>query len=179
MHNENKLNEISVTAAELSKLFGVSIRTIQRLSQEDIISESVGKKGGCKLYNLEDSVQSYCEHLREKAKKKKDDNIQNEQLKSQKLRVDIKLKESQAELHTLKTAITTGKYISVEDVKLDFQRFFAVFKKFAMAIPSRIGSIIAGYVEPVVARGIEKDIKNEIDSMLRTFIVAGHAPEEK
>ena len=76
-------------------------------------------------------------------------------------------------MHQIKTEIAKGKYIPIEDVHLDVQRFFVVFKKFAMAIPSRMGGIIAGYVEPVVVRGIEKDLQKEINDMLRTFIVAG------
>ncbi len=179
MSNKRITNETSVTAAELSKLFGVSVRTVQRLAQEKVLPESVGKENGFKVYNLEDSIQSYCEHLREKAEKKKDGDSQNERLKNQKLRVEIKLKESQAELHQLKTAITTGKYILVDDVKRDYQNFFVVFKKFALAIPGRMGGIIAGYLDPITARKLEKDLHTEICNMLRTFIVAGQTPEKK
>ena len=99
--------------------------------------------------------------------------VDNAKLKDSKLQAEIALKESQAELHHLKTEIAKGEYISKEDVKIDYQRFFVVFKKMAMAIPSRIGGVMAGYVEPVIVRGVEKDLKLEIDNILRTFIVAG------
>ena len=90
----------------------------------------------------------------------------------QKLSAEIALKESQGELHKLKTEIQMGKYISVEEVKLDYERFFVIFKKFAMALPQRIGGIIAGYVEPVTSRAIEADVNREVSAMLTSFVVS-------
>ena len=168
MSSENNSFDKLCTTVELAKFLGVSSRTVQRLAQEGILPEPEGAK----LYSLMKSVQAYCSYLSGKGKAKADDS-QAARLKEQKLQTEIKLKESQAELHELKTDIAKGKYIALEDARLDVQRFFVVFKKFAMAIPSRMGGIIAGYVEPVVARGIEKDLQKEINDMLRTFIFAG------
>lgn len=172
MSSENNSFDKLCTTVELAKFFGVSSRTVQRLAQEGILPEPEGTRKGTKLYSLMKSVQAYCSYLSGKEKAKADDS-QAARLKEQKLQTEIKLKESQAELHELKTDIAKGKYIALEDARLDVQRFFIVFKKFAMAIPSRMGGIIAGYVEPVVARGIEKDLQKEINDMLRTFIFAG------
>ncbi|MFR7629562.1 MAG: hypothetical protein ACLUZ6_02415 [Lachnospira eligens] len=49
-------------------------------------------------------------------------------MKEQKLKVEIALKESQRDLHVLRTDIAAGKYITVEEVKLDYSRFFVAFK---------------------------------------------------
>ena len=86
---------------------------------------------------------------------------------------DIALKESQGELHQLRTAIAAGKYISVEEVQVDYSRFFVVFKKFALSIPSRVAGTISSVVEPVVARSVEKDLTREVNSMLQGFVIAG------
>lgn len=160
----------------IAQLFGVSVRRVQQLTQDGIINTVKDPNGGGRKYELFSTVQAYTKYLSDKAygRERSDE---NSRLKDDKLQVEIALKESQLELHQVKTKIAQGEYISKEDVKLDFQRFFIAFKKFAMAIPNRIGGIIAGYVEPVVARGIEKDIKREIDGMLRTFIVAGKSGE--
>ena len=177
MPSENKFSDRLCTTVELAKFFGISSRTVQRLAQEGILPKSEGNRKGAKLYSLMKSVQAYCSYLSGKGKAKADDNLAA-RLQEQKLQTEIKLKESQAELQQIKTEIAKGKYILIEDVHLEVQRFFVVFKKFAMAIPSRMGGIIAGYVEPVVVRGIEKDLQKEINDMLRTFIVAGQ-PADK
>ena len=91
----------------------------------------------------------------------------------QKGRAEIALKESQGELHRLRTDIAAGKYISVEEVILDYTRFFVTFKNFAMAIPARVADMINGYAEPVEVRRIEKAIQGEIRRILTAFVVAG------
>ena len=88
-------------------------------------------------------------------------------------RAEIALKESQGELHRLRTDIAAGKYISVEEVILDYTRFFVTFKNFAMAIPARVADMINGYAEPVEVRRIEKAIQGEIRRILTAFVVAG------
>lgn len=42
------------------------------------------------------------------------------------MQADIALKESQGELHRLKTEIAAGQYISVEEVKLDYAKFCCI-----------------------------------------------------
>ena len=162
----------------IAQLFGISVRRVQQLTQEGIIKTVKDPNGGGRKYELVSTIQAYIKYLSDKAhgREKTDE---NSKLKDDKLQADIALKELQVEMQQIKTDIAKGKYIDMEDVKLDYQRFFVVFKKFAMAIPSRISGIVAGYVEPVVARGIEKDMKREIDEMLRTFIVAGESGDKK
>ncbi len=156
----------------IAQLFGISVRRVQQLTQEGVIQTVRDPNGGCRKYELVSTIQSYVKYLSDKAYGR-EQTIDNAKLKDSKLQAEIALKESQAELHHLKTEIAKGEYISKEDVKIDYQRFFVVFKKMAMAIPSRIGGVMAGYVEPVIVRGVEKDLKLEIDNILRTFIVAG------
>lgn len=171
--------ESEVSIADLANILGISLRTAQRLNQSDIIrASSVRGRSGKKYFKLNESVQAYIAKLNADAAEKNGSNTA-EKLKAEKLKAEIELKTSQGELHQIKTELAKGKYISVDDVKLDYQRFFLVFKKFAMAIPSRIGGVVAGYVEPIVERGIEKDLQNEVNSMLRSFVVACTPQEEK
>jgi hypothetical protein len=89
------------------------------------------------------------------------------------MQADIALKESQGELHRLKTAIAAGDYISIEEVKIDYAKFFVVFKKFAMSLPARVSGMLAGQLEPLESRRVEKEISSEISSLLNSFVVAG------
>ena len=169
----------AISLVDLCELCDISIRTGQRLIQEGVFVSCGKEKGKNKnLYCLKDNLLSFWRKaLEDEAKKHQTDDV--DELKAQKLKAEISLKESQGELHLLKTEIAKGNYISTADVALDYQRFFVLFKKFAMAIPARVGGYIAGYVDPVVERGIEKDIQREICSMLRNFVVAGHTPPEE
>ncbi len=177
---DDKFNpDKAVPLLSLCKICGISKTTGERKVQDGtfVSSMTIGR-GNKALYPLRENV------LRFFAKKEEKVRAENqaedtEELKAKKLKAEIELKQSQGELHQLKTEIAKGNYISTEDVALDYQRFFVLFKKFAMAIPARVGGYIAGYVDPVVERGIEKDIQREICSMLRNFVVAGHTPPEE
>ena len=158
----------------IAQLFGVTVRRIQQITQDGIINtEEVMEDGRkCRRYDLLPTVQKYVAYLSEKANGKQS-TIEVEELKKKKLEADIALKESQGELHQLKTAIASGQYISVEEVQMDYSRFFVTFKKFAMNLPSRIIGFVSGQLDPTESRRLEKDISQEINGMLESFVVAG------
>lgn len=158
-------------AEQIAKLFNLSVRRIQQLTQEGIIhSEKVsGQKG--RMYDLIPTIQEYVGYLQDKANGKARSDKELD-LKEQKLKAEIALKESQGELHRLKTEIATGKYISLEEVSLDYQKFFVILKKFVLAVPNRICGLLTGYVDPVVIRSLEKDMTKECTEMLKTFVLA-------
>ena len=66
----------------------------------------------------------YVKYLSDKAYGKQHRTDKEIELREQKMQADIALKESQGELHRLKTEIAAGQYISVEEVKLDYAKFF-------------------------------------------------------
>lgn len=183
MGDEEKV--ILCSSEELADWFGLSKRRILQLTQEGILqtqSESGGVYGkGARKFNLKENVLKYINYLQERARGR--GSVSEEELKKKKLEADIALKESQGELHQLKTAIASGEYISVEEVGMDYSKFFATFKRFAMSIPARIVGLIAGQLDPVEVRRLEKDMLQEITRMLDAFIVAGTdkkpAKEEK
>ena len=163
-----------VTTGELSEILGVSLRTVQRLAQTGVL-EADGVQNRNKMYDLPDAVQRYIAYVREQYEKNDDKQKSVTQLKEDKLKAEIELKQSQNELHQIKTAMMKGEYLPVEDVQADYERFFVVLKKFISAIPARISGQLAGYVEPVVMRRLEKDLQTDLSAMLRTFVVAGKA----
>lgn len=154
----------------IAQLFGVTVRRIQQLTQEGVLPTTETVEG--RRYDLVPTIQSYVKYLSDKAYGKNRSEKENE-LREQKMRAEIALKESQGELHRLRTDIAAGKYISVEEVILDYTRFFVTFKNFATAIPARVADMINGYAEPVEVRRIEKAIQGEIRRILTAFVVAG------
>lgn len=94
------------------------------------------------------------------------------ELREKKLQAEIALKESQTELHQLRTAIANGKYISIEEAQADYTKFFAVLKRFCSGLPSRVVGMIGSRISPVESRELEKDLNKEINDILRTFVLA-------
>lgn len=154
----------------IAQLFGVTVRRIQQLTQEGVLPTTETAEG--RRYDLVPTIQSYVKYLSDKAYGKNRSEKENE-LREQKMKAEIALKESQGELHRLKTEITQGKYIAVEEVTLDYTRFFVAFKNFAMALPARLTDMVNGFVDPVEARRIEKSLQQEIRTLLSAFVVAG------
>ena len=176
LENDIKIPSMEIPLAELSSIVGVSLRTGQRLSQSGVFVSCATKgKAGKKYYRLDENIQNYIEYVRKSYEDKDTGEEDLGRLKSEKLQAEVNLKRSQGELHRLKTDLARGQYISVDDVKLDYEKFFVIFKKFAMALPPRLIGSIAGYVDQVVCRGIERDLQKEVSNMLRSFVVAGHA----
>ena len=166
---------IHCTGSQIAKLFGLTVRSIQNLSADGII-ETEKAKGG-KRYNLEDTVKRYIAHLSNKAHGRLES--KEEELRAQKLKAEIRLKESQGELHALKTDIVTGKYIPVEEVKSDYERFFITFKNFVMGIPAKVTVEISGVVEPAEVRRIEKKLSEEMSEILREIVVNAEKENSK
>lgn len=155
----------------IAQLFGVSVRRIQQLTQEGII-ETTQVPGEGRRYELVPTIQAYTKYLADKAYGREQSDREAE-LKEQKMKADIALKESQGELHRLKTDIAAGKYIAVEEVRLDYERFFVAFKNFAMSLPTRLVDEISSYLEPLEARRVEKELHQRVRNLLVAFVVAG------
>lgn len=154
----------------IAQLFGVTVRRVQQLTQEGIIKTEQTEDG--RRYDLIETIKTYIQYLSDKAYGKAKSEKETE-LREQKLEAEIALKESQGELHRMKREIAAGKYIDIEEVQMDYNKFFVVFKKFALSIPSRLVSMISDKVEPLEARQIEKELGEEVKRMLTAFAVAG------
>lgn len=168
-----------VNSQIIAKLFDVSVRRIQQLTEEGIIPVEVVNVGNrpTRRYHVATAVNRYVKYLSDKAYGREESKREDE-LKEKKLAAEAELKESQVELHRLKTKIAVGEYISKEEVELDYSRFFVVFKKFATSLPSMISGQIASYVDPTEARKIEKDLTEQVRGQLEAFVVAGVGPED-
>ena len=160
----------------IAQLFGVTVRRIQQLTQDGVLETVKTPKG--RRYDLVPTIQNYIKYLSDKAYGKAKSETEAE-LKEKKLKADIALKESQGELHRLKTEIATGQYISIEEIKMDYSRFFVSFKKFAMSVPNRLAGKMTGFVDPVEIRRIEKEMQKEVTKLLNGFIVSAVVEEKE
>ena len=182
MFTQNERGEIVGGGYErveiIAKFFGVTVRRIQQLTQEGVLPTTETAEG--RRYDLVPTVQSYTKYLSDKAYGKNRSERELE-LREQKLQAEIGLKESQGELHRLKTEIAAGRYVAIEEITLDYQRFFVTFKKFAMSLPSRILDAITGFseIDPLSARRLDKMIQHEIQGLLEAFVVAGVTEKPK
>ena len=144
----------------IAQLFGVSVRRIQQLTQEGIISTTEVIEDGRKQrrYDLVPTIQKYVKYLSDKAYGKQYRTEKEMELREQKMQADIALKESQGELHRLKTSIAAGDYISIEEVRLEPLEEKKKKKEISSEISSLLNSfVIAGIVEPKDAKGILKN----------------------
>ena len=171
-NNEKGYYKVDVIAS----LFGVSVRRIQQLTQEGVITTVQTSAG--RRYELAPTIQKYVKYLSDKAYGKSKTEVEV-QLKEQKLRAEIALKESQGELHKLRTDIAAGKYISVEEIKMDYSRFFFAFKKFELYITNRLAGRLGGYVDPVEVRQIEQELQKEVTKLLNSFVVSAVVEEKE
>ena len=151
-------------AAVIAQLLGFSVRRVQQLTQEGILETSVPPEGGARKYT-------------EKKTKESGSGNRYAELMIRKLEAEAELKESQGQLHRLKTAIAEGKYISAEQAGGELSDFMAGFKKFALNIPPRVAGTLAGYADDVTVRSIEKSLRRELETMLKAFADAA-LPEE-
>lgn len=157
--------------AAIGKLLGKGVRRVQQLTQEGVLPTEVPQGGGARKYRTCETVQRYINYVEQKAHENGESGKQAE-LSVKKLKAEIALKESQGELHMLKTAIAKGDYISAEQAQSELADYMSVFRKFVDAIPSRMAGAMASYTEPEAARTMERNMQKELDSMLTSFVDA-------
>lgn len=164
---EGESEKIYVKTERIARLFGLSVRRIQQLTQEGVLHTVKVNEHTSRKYDLDITVREYVAYVTSKAKGK--DGNQIAELKSKKLEAETRLKEIQGEMSQIRTGIVRGNYVPVDDIKRDYERFFTEFRKFAMSFSGRVSGLISGYVEPDVARSIESDLSRDIASTLRGF----------
>lgn len=174
---EEELDGQYVKVEIIAWIFGVTVRRVQQITQEGIIKTTKVPGEGSR-YELVPTIKMYIKYLSDKSRGKNRSEKEIE-LRQQKLEAEIALKESQGEIHRIKAEIAAGKYIDVNEVALDYQKFFVIFKRFALGIPSRLVSMISDSLEPLEARRVEKEMVAEVKRMLHAFVVCGSSGEEK
>lgn len=171
--------KIYTNSRHIAKLFGVTVRRVQQLTQDGVIETTKFRNGkhSSTRYDLDETVLKYVTYLSDKAygRKEKED---IKDLLRQKLQVEIDLKTTQNELYGIKRDIQNGKYISVEEVKLDYTHFLFSLKKFVTQIPARVSGMLMGTLEPMEVRNIERTLMAETNKLLNNFVAAADIETE-
>ena len=102
----NTVPEWASTTA-VAKLLGKTTRRIQQFTQDGVLETEVPPGGGARKYKTCETIQRYIAHIEQKAKETAAASSTAE-LNLRKLEAEVELKESQGQLHKLKTAIAEG-----------------------------------------------------------------------
>ena len=163
----NTVPEWASTTA-VAKLLGKTTRRIQQLTQDGVLETEVPPGGGARKYKTCETIQRYIAHIEQKAQETAAASSTAE-LNLRKLEAEVELKESQGQLHRLKTAIAEGRYLAADHATEELTEFMASFKKFAMNIPPRMAGTMSGYADTVAIRAMEKAMRKELESLLAAF----------
>lgn len=152
----------------IAKLLGLTARRVQQLRQDGELTTEKPPGMGARKYRTCETIQKYIAMRERKAGAKGDDG-KIQELTLRKLKAEVALKESQGELHRLKTAIAERKYIAADAASEELAAFLLEFKKLAAAIPVRAARAIPEYGDTALVRSIEKQIRAELDGLLASF----------
>lgn len=149
-----------VEAAMVAKLFNLTVRRIQQLTQDGVLAtELVDKK---RKYDLLLTVQRYIAYLQEKVVKKGEnkDDAQNE---SRKIKADADLRAAKAEIADMELKELRGEMHRSEDVEAMTTDLVFTIRSMMLALPGRLAIDLAKITKPAE---ISERIKQEIHAIL-------------
>ena len=128
----------------LAEILGLSDRRVNQIASEGIVfqKDENGK------FNIPQCVQKYF----------KDKYAPDDSDFDKKMYWEAELKQAKVEEAKLKNAIARGEYIPKDDITAELQRFFIVLKRSMLGYSRRIATEVSPYVEPLIARRVEKMI---------------------
>lgn len=154
---------------EIAKIFGVSDRRVQQLTQSGVISQ----KGG-KGYDLIPTVTGYIAHLKEEAKgvacKK-----EMRDLEKEKLIAEIDLKRSKAETAKLELAEFEGTMHRAEDVEAVMTDLVLYMRSMLLSLPGRLAVDVAAMSN---AAEVSDAIRKEVCAILTELTRYQYDPAE-
>ena len=149
-----------VAATMVAKLFNLTVRRIQQLTQDGVLAtELVDKK---RKYDLLLTVQRYIAYLQEKVVKKGEnkDDAQNE---SRKIKADADLRAAKAEIADMELKELRGEMHRSEDVEAMTTDLVFTIRSMMLALPGRLAIDLAKITKPAE---ISERIKQEIHAIL-------------
>ena len=157
----------------IGELIGLTPRRVQELTREGKLYAET--PGGTKRrkYKIRKTIQDYIAY-KISSVKPSNDREKMAELELKKLEAEVELKESQGQLHRLKTAIAEGKYIAAEEAGQELADFMRTFRRFVSAMPARLLRTVPEQLDAVTIRAMEKSMRDELDSMLDAFTKAAH-----
>ena len=137
----------------IAKLFGVSVRRVQQLTQEGIITTV--RVSNANRYDLLPTIQRYIKYLQDKAtgrEAKKDDGSE-----SRKSKAEADLKESKAGMASLELKELEAKMHRSEDVEAVMTDIVFVIRGMLVSLPGRLAVDTYNSASPAEASVIIRD----------------------
>lgn len=150
-----------VDATFVAKLFGLTVRRIQQLTQDGVLAtEKV--EGNKRRYDLLLTVQKYINHLQEKVAKKGEnkDDAKNE---SRKIKADADLRAAKAEIAEMELKELRGEMHRSEDVEAMTTDLVFTIRSMILALPGRLAIDLSTITKPAE---ISERIKQEVNAIL-------------
>ena len=137
--DENVLIEIDASVEEwevktkdLAKLFNVSVRRIQQLTQDGILETNENGK-----YNLSEALESYI------TQRSKTDNAEDAKIRRDRSKAETSIKASKAIIANLEANELKGKMFRVEDIKAITEDYFYEIRNMINALPGQLAVDVA------------------------------------
>lgn len=173
-----ELKNDEVSASVVAAALGISVQRVYHLVEDGILTVC-SPKGKPRKFKLPDVIQAYVAY-KEGGSKTKAEKTQLEDLKKKKLIADTALRNSQRELHEMKTKLFEGKLLEVDEVEESYKHFFKVLKRLIGAIPPRVAGEVSGYItDPVEVRKIEQEIQEDLNQTITSFIDSAKVRERE
>lgn len=150
---------IFVTAADICTALGKTKSRISQITGDGVIHKTRTNHG--LLYNLFETVRSYCEHIEERVKRADEDTTE---LEFRRKRAEAKLKESKATVAELEAAEFQGKMHRSEDVQAMTADLLYYVRGSLKALAGRCATDCAASSEPTE---VQKIIEREVFEILK------------
>lgn len=171
MANEATVQKNMVEAKVVAKLFGLSVRRIQQLTQDGVLqTEQVGRQ---RRYDLLQSVRRYIIYLQEKVNSKSasKDDTENE---SRKIKAEADLKTVKAEIAEMERDELRGGMHRSDDVEAMTTDLVFAIRGMLLALPGRLAIDLAPISNPAE---ISERIKQEVNAILLELSNYQYDPE--
>ena len=171
-----EVDENLVKVERIAKIFGMSVRRVQQLTQEGIIETVEIKQGSRTLhrYDLWQTVSTYIKHLSDKAEGRTK-NRTIEQLEEAKLQAEIDYKEARAKMEALKLDELEGRMHSADDVEAMTTDLCLAVRSALLSLPGRLSVDVS---EAQTAAEVSEIIKAAVNDILEELSRYEYDPKE-
>lgn len=166
------MDKFIVTSKDLSGVFGISVRQVQRLTLDGTIEPETLQRPY--QYDLTTACRQYCEYITQKLQTQSA-NERIAELESEKLKADVEMRAAKAAIAKLEQAELEGKMHRAEDVEAILTSHVLFARSLLMALPGKLAVDLAG--DHTAAEVAEK-IKKEVYFILNSLADFRYNPEE-
>lgn len=174
MQKETEQNLVKVD--EIAKIFQISVRRVQQLTQDGIIETVATSQGKRTLqrYEFESTIKRYIKYLSDKAYGREQKKIDLDK-EAEKLQAEIDFKKAKARMVELQLEELEGRMHSAEDVEAMTTDLCLAVRSALLSMPGQLSVDVA---EAQSTAEISVVIKNAVNDILEELSRYEYNPEE-